>query len=449
MHHFYLASETEPCACSSHLGMIAMLANVIQDVGLPYMLDPRHPEDSLFFVAESDYRFYPQDCIESWYEVCMDESIPWLDENLNVVTEPSPAPAEEPSPSPAEGTASSPSPKSAATKAAPQKRKFMGWTAAQRTDRKAGEVEIAEELRDMVQICNRAAMIGRGHVIWFGWQSAGKRKSVPSFASHLVAVTKHGARMMLQSMEDGTMKKGHWDRVLRSWLVGENYQHPKVMGGSFVWPAVGYYQTHVSGCEPGIGVREAEWSISCVQAGVRPQKSGDQARWLACWPQGDKGGAEWLEKIVFDARKNTWITQRPPDRWWSTDNDWTRLLWNRYWVDRNGYWVGPKWAAEAKGSGKKQSPAPAHKQQSPSPANKWELLRKKPDEYEWDHANGRYMPVTRLAEQLVVDWDTWDWNGVHSAREWNTRKKAIAFYKRREFPITDEEEAIKTKHTIC
>jgi len=34
-----------------------------QDVGCPYMLDPRHPEDTLFFIAESDYRFYPEDCV--------------------------------------------------------------------------------------------------------------------------------------------------------------------------------------------------------------------------------------------------------------------------------------------------------------------------------------------------------------------------------------------------
>ena len=146
-------------------------------------------------------------------------------------------------------------------------------------------------------------MIGRGHTVWFGWQSAGKRKSVPSFATHLVAVTKFGAQKMLASMENGELKKGHWDRVLRGWLVEENYQCPKVMGGSFCWPSVGYYQTHESGCEPGIGERVAHWNNTCVQAGVRPRRAGDRARWLAYWPVPEQGGAVWLEQITFDARK--------------------------------------------------------------------------------------------------------------------------------------------------
>ena len=138
-------------------------------------------------------------------------------------------------------------------------------------------------------------------------------------------------------------------------------------------------------------------------------------------------------KITFYTRRNVWITQCPPDRWWSTDNDWGRLLWNRWWINREGAWVGPEWAAGQKGKGKgknknedeQQSPSPVHKQ-SPSPApNKWERLVADPDKYEWDKANNCYMPFTILAEQLVVDWDNWDWNGKHTAREWNTRKKTL------------------------
>ena len=35
-----------------------------QDVGFPYMLDTRHPEDTLFLFSESDFRFYECDCLE-------------------------------------------------------------------------------------------------------------------------------------------------------------------------------------------------------------------------------------------------------------------------------------------------------------------------------------------------------------------------------------------------
>ena len=337
-----------PCETKQWL---QLFNSVIQDVGLPYMLDPRHPEDSLFFVAESDYRFYPGDCISNWYEILEDEDEPWLDERLTEVVPPTLA-LEAPSPSPVRDDDPSPSPDEQELPKVPQKRKFLGWSAAQRPESKASELEVSQELRDMVQICNRAAKIGRGHVVWFGWCPQGKQKSIPAFASHLLAMSKYGAKTMLESMEAGRLKMGHWDRVLRAWLVEENFQNPKVMGASFVWPSVGFYQTHASGCEPSIGDRVAEWDQSFIQPGVRPFKDSHRKRWLACWPDNKKGGAEWLEQITFDARKNIWITQPPPDRWWSTDSDWVRLLWNRWWIGNEGEWIGPRWAADTKGKGK-------------------------------------------------------------------------------------------------
>ena len=41
-------------------------ANIVtpQDVAVPYMLDPRHPEDTVFLFFEADFRFYERDCVE-------------------------------------------------------------------------------------------------------------------------------------------------------------------------------------------------------------------------------------------------------------------------------------------------------------------------------------------------------------------------------------------------
>ena len=405
------------------------------------MLDPRHPEDALFFVAESDYRFYEKDCIPNWYDVVLDETLPSLDKPGDIAepfagteeAQPSPAPAEE---------GGAPTEEAASPQQEPKKRKFAGWTGAQRTKQAAHQVEISQELRDCVQICNRAAMIGRGHVVWFGWMAkSGKRKSVPSYASHLIAVSKEGAAAMLRSMETGHLEKGHWDIVVRNWLVKQNFQNPKVMGGCFVWPTVGSFQGHQSGCCPDVGFRGERWTDTCIQEGVRPFKPDHRHRWLACWPSDEKGGAEWLEQICFDSRDNVWITQLPPDRWWSTDSSWRRLLWNRWWIDDNLEWVGPTWAAEHKGAGKEKNKKKGEtKSQSPAPDNKWALLVKRPDEYEWDYTLHKWAPITRLAEQVVVDWDNWKWDGNHTNREWNTRKKNIACYKRRVFQETPEEQ---------
>ena len=45
--------------------------NGIKDVGLPYMSDTRHAPDTFFFIFESDFRFYAEDCLdpEEWLEV--------------------------------------------------------------------------------------------------------------------------------------------------------------------------------------------------------------------------------------------------------------------------------------------------------------------------------------------------------------------------------------------
>ena len=98
-------------------------------------------------------------------------------------------------------------------------------------------------------------------------------------------------------------------------------------------------------------------------------------------------------------------------------------MWNRWWLGRDESWVGPVLAAETKGRAKGSKKK--DEEQSPAPVNKWKLLRDNPDEYEWDYQNRCYLPITRLAEQLVVDWDNWEFNAEHSNREWNTGKNAL------------------------
>ena len=41
-----------------------------QDVGLPYMTDGRHSPDTLFLVAESDFRFERDHCVagRDWFD---------------------------------------------------------------------------------------------------------------------------------------------------------------------------------------------------------------------------------------------------------------------------------------------------------------------------------------------------------------------------------------------
>ena len=407
-----------------------VVSNESQGVGCPYMLDPRHPPDSVFIVAEQDFRFYPEDCLRDWISIVADKTKPALDENLQEIpgayAAPSPSPgdaAPPQSPSPAQG----PAEEEEDTRS--KKRKFMEWNAAEHSHERFAVA--SPEIRELAQCCNVAERIGHGSLIWFGWCPGGRQRSVPSHGSHLIAVTRHGARHLLAAMENGELKMGHWDIVLRDWLVQQNYQHPRKMGACFVWPSTGGFQTHASGCDPKIGDRVGDWNQSYLQPGVapRPGKDHERDRWLAYWPEDGKGGAQWLHKMEFDIPYNIWKTENPPTTWYSDDYDWQTLLWNRYWVDRSGNWIGPEWAAENKGKGRDKgswwTPSAA--------ANKWAELLADPDGYAWNAQTKSYEPITRCAEQLVVDGNHFDWNGRHSQRIWSVRNKAIALYKKRSF----------------
>lgn len=79
---------TRPCP-----SMLSAFPSYPKDVALPYMQDPRHPPDTVFLVAESDYRVYEADAREPWAF----GDVHWPDFPLPEVpvdARPSPAPAQ-------------------------------------------------------------------------------------------------------------------------------------------------------------------------------------------------------------------------------------------------------------------------------------------------------------------------------------------------------------------
>ena len=63
----------------------------------------------------------------------------------------------------------------------------------------------------------------------------------------------------------------------------------------------------------------------------------------------------------------------------------------------------------------------------------WKDLADWPDSYAWDWDKNAYSPLTRLAEQVVVDYREYDPLGPRAERERGARKKQLAMYKRRIF----------------
>ena len=355
-----------------------------EDIGLPYMLDPRHPSDTLFFVAECDYRFYRADAEARVMQP------PWTTEGLQRdlwelrrqgreesgggalcplegfarpvpkirpssgssqvrPTSMNPFQLREAAAEPADWGSDSPrvedSPEESATELAPTERASSEDEAAEAESaadlggwrRRPPNSEPSQELVDLVGICNRAAKAGLGNIVWLAWEPATSKRGFrqqPVHGTTLVAFTQQGAQAFKEHLS--RQEPQHLDVILAHWLIEPGVSD--TVKASFLYPTAGSYVCHVSGCEKNL-VRESSFGKKHVGDGVRA----GEARWI-CGYQA-KGGARYVEQLNLDAHGLDWVTERPPYDWWSPE--YSFMLKDRGWVDSEGNWVGPYWKAEA------------------------------------------------------------------------------------------------------
>ena len=260
---------------------------------IPYCTAEKHEDDTLFLIAEEDFRLHPEH----------DVPVP-----VHVGTK-SLSPVPECTEDPGASASSHNKPRASrpaivgADEPPPSGEAAFSW----RTGRaKSRDLVFAQELRDLVRICTLANRVNCGEFVWCSWVGCNKRRAKPSHGSTLVALTTDGARMLGLAM--ATWELGHFDVLLRDWLVAGGPEAPRTC---YVYPAVGHYAVHESGCEPGIGVRDSEWNKSWVQAGTR----GSQERWLV--KVIDKG-LEWVVALKWSDMEDyafTWKTMIPPAVW--------------------------------------------------------------------------------------------------------------------------------------
>jgi hypothetical protein len=146
---------------------------------------------------------------------------------------------------------------------------------------------------------------------WDGVNTKGKKLKVRS-GSTLIAVSQHGAKVLLDAFARGDLTLQHWDLSLLHWL-----RHPgneTNLGACYVYPSVGHYKGYVSDCTAGERFRAAAWASPWVQQGTRrvPGIGAFEHRWLLGFPL---AGLMWLHEVRipeepgFDLR---WKTLRPP-----------------------------------------------------------------------------------------------------------------------------------------
>lgn len=255
---------------------------------LPYMLYPGHAEDTLFLVAEEDFRFYRGDC------------------EAPGGSEPSaPHRALRDAAAQAAGVAAASS--SGDTHASFE---LQQHGALQNYAGETSEDGCDNELVDLVAMCTAAKRAHCGDFVWLSWNAQGKKKL--SFGSTLIAITRAGARyweQFLQSKDWGA-RPYHMDCVFKAHLESGHC----TLEASYAFPAVGSFMEHVSGCDPGMlkkkETRPSMWGDH-TQEGTRKLLQKDVHRSLCGFTQGGGGHKDVRvrEVILPDQLKAlTWLS---------------------------------------------------------------------------------------------------------------------------------------------
>ncbi len=153
------------------------------------------------------------------------------------------------------------------------------------------------------------------------------------------------------------------------WLIAGLRAWPSTeLRHCYLWPPVGNYTTHVSGCEAGGGVRKADWDKQWCQEGTRPRKPGEVLRQLGCCASGN---ATWLRAVDLTdpdhAGGLAWLTELPPSLEQTDEKMWA-LLSARGWIDEDYRWRGPPILVGETGKGV-AFPSCSETSPSPSPRN--------------------------------------------------------------------------------
>ena len=393
-----------------------------QDVGLPYMTDERHASDTLFLVAENNFRIMKEHCVSgrNWL-LEVDEFVEKHLRRPDIVDAwgregPAYAPEDKPvTPTTQDETGVAiaqvepvahpevkqevkeevkEEPDSPPPCTGEQREKGKGmmesisfWSFSQGQKYLGREPYISEELNDLVRIATVAQRKGKGDLIWYSWEGSSKSKTMPSHGSSLVGVSKEGAFKLLDAIQK-TRNADRFDIWLRQ-LCCEQRQG---LQASYVLPSIGSYDKHISGCDPVVpGVediwRPSNWNDYWCAEGIRLEGrvSKHKQRNVCDFCQSVES-RDWGIRVDFNEANVhlVWKTERPPKPYWEGGLVWENILNQRGWLDRHGWLQLPNHLLK------------------PRQHDEWRLLQMEPDAEPWDDETGTYSPITRLAEHVVV-----------------------------------------------
>ena len=262
------AGDTHKSTNAVYYGWVDAICNWLQNSVFP--------EDTMFLIFEEDWRLKRSHTVVERL----------LAEAASVAA----PPAEEPEPALTARRSRSRSPR-------------RPWRAAGRPEPSAGGTrlsapqgdvqteQIPRWLRDTVEFMNVAKKQGRGDVVWLSWScGTGKyTQGQPAHGSHAVGVTSEGAHAFQAALV--RQYPWHLDCLLRRWCRNEVECHAQgVAPNSWLYPSLGNFGEHVSGCDDAVGHRNATWDAPHVAEGTRPQEDRqNRLHELRVWTKGSRG----------------------------------------------------------------------------------------------------------------------------------------------------------------
>ena len=265
------------------------------------MLDPRLDPDTLFWVFEPDFRFYPPgQNPQRWLTHAGQFPV----QELTALRRPQdaePTASKDAAPSSKWGQQE----KGKGAKPAGQVKRLRGsYAELGATQRKGGTgvgpsgSQLLREVMDVMLICQKAHEQKAGDIMWLSYNADKRKPSRVGFGSQFIAVSVSGARHMLRAMQPpSALESGHWDLVLKTWLLAKPNRQQEV-GFSYIHPPIGNFVEHTSGCCANPNEwRAGLWSEPWVCPGTRQVDDPKQRqKWLCQMVR--EGQPTWIARVI-------------------------------------------------------------------------------------------------------------------------------------------------------
>jgi hypothetical protein len=154
----------------------------------------------------------------------------------------------------------------------------------------------SKHVEDLVKLSILASRAGLGDLVWYSWES-GSRKQHPGHGTTLVGWSQKAARIVSELIKEEAMD--HFDLVLVRLLM----EPSTPLSASYVFPPIGHFAEHISGCEGSDGwVRTATWKKDILQSTEAPP---GVKVWLGEFL---KKGVKWTKELPSLSTVSNWTS---------------------------------------------------------------------------------------------------------------------------------------------